>query len=63
MRYGCAYSLLFVLVAMALFALVAPLIFGHGAVFEKLGQAAGTVILIVVGPIGFVFGMKRKKPR
>jgi hypothetical protein len=54
------FAVLFAVVGMTLFALLAPLLF-PGANMRKLGQLAGPVILSVGGGIGFVFGWIRAK--
>jgi hypothetical protein len=54
------FALLFAVVGLVAFALLAPLIF-HGANSRKLGAAAFPVIVLACGGFGFVFGLRSRK--
>jgi hypothetical protein len=54
------FALLFAVLGLIVFALLAPLIFA-GADFRALGAAAFPVIVVSCGGIGFVVGLLRRK--
>lgn len=56
------FAFLFAVAGVAVFALLAPLVF-HGADFRKVGAAAFPVILLVGGGTGFFFGLRRSKKK
>lgn len=53
------FAVLFVIVGLVGFALLAPLVFSGN--FIKIGALAAPVIVIVCGAAGFWFGLSRKK--
>jgi hypothetical protein len=56
------FAVLFTVIGLILFALLAPLLFPN-ADLRKLGQLAGPIIVLVGGGIGFVFGWARAKKK
>jgi hypothetical protein len=54
------YAVLFAVIGMVVFALLAPLLFPD-ANPRRLGQLAGPVIFLVAGGLGFVVGWFRTK--
>jgi uncharacterized membrane protein len=53
------FAVLFAVIGLVLFALLAPLLFS-GANMEKLGAAVAPLILPIFGGAGFFFGLRRK---
>jgi hypothetical protein len=54
------FAILFALIGLVAFALLAPLLF-HGADFRKLGAVSAPFIVLVFGLVGFIFGWRRYK--
>jgi hypothetical protein len=54
------FAVLFALIGLVIFALLAPLLFQH-ADFRKLGEVSAPFIVLVFGLIGFIFGWRRHK--
>jgi hypothetical protein len=52
------FAILFIIVGLVSFALLAPLIFSGD--FRKTGATTGPVIVIMCGVLGFWFGLSRK---
>ncbi|HAO80724.1 MAG TPA: hypothetical protein DCQ92_17480 [Verrucomicrobia subdivision 3 bacterium] len=53
------FAVLFIIIGLVSFALLAPLVFSGD--FRKIGTMAAPVIVIVCGATGFWFGLSRKK--
>jgi NADH:ubiquinone oxidoreductase subunit 3 (subunit A) len=54
---GFLFALLFIVLGLILFSLLAPLLF-HGANMRAIGAASFPVIVMVCGVAGFVYGRK-----
>lgn len=54
------FALLFAVIGLVAFGLLAPLLF-YGADFRELGAKAFSVVVFVCGGVGFVIGWRRKK--
>ena len=56
------FAIVFSVVGLVVFALIAPLIFPN-EYLRKVGQSAFPIIVLVLGGIGFVIGLRRRTRR